>query len=228
MNRPRWTVTGLVALLLVAACGGGTGDAGTTTTTTAGATTGSTTSSSTTSSTTTTTVAAPEPVELTFEEAPPSADPLETILPLDGVTVSMNADGAYVLTFAESMYGGLSARLLGLADGEHVVCSWWAEADFEGEGEGTGCFSQTQAGYVGDPPYANGDAPTMSLVLMVEVTADSISLTVGDTTFTGTGLSVDDGPLFVQIDPNTGGLAEPVTRRTGIISASDLFAAING
>jgi hypothetical protein len=211
---------GLVVALLAAACGGGTGEAGSTTTTSTGDTTAS--------STTTTTMAAPEPVELMLESVPPSTDPLETIEPLDGVTVTTDIDGAVVFTFAESMHGGISIRLLGLPDGQHVACSWYPSDAFAGDGEGTGCFSQTQTGYVGDEPYSNGDAPTMSVVVAMDVTADSITITVGDTAFTGTGLSLEDGPLFVQIDPNTGGLAEPVTKRTGEITAAELFAALGG
>lgn len=216
-------------LLVVAACGGGTGDAGTTTTTTTGDTTGSTAASSTTSTTTTTTtMAAPEPVELTLEATPPSEDPLETIEVLDGVTVWRDADGAVVFAFAENLHGGLSVRLLGLEPGQHVVCSWYPAEDFDGDGEGTGCFAQTQDGFATDEPYSNGDAPPMSVVMMLEVTEDSVGVMVGGEIYTGTGLSIDDGPVFVQIDPNTGGLSEPVTRRTGTISAAELYAALEG
>jgi hypothetical protein len=215
-------------VLLAAACGGGTESSGTT-----GATTGDTSgppdsTSTTTTTTNTTTMETPEPVDLAVEAAPPSEDPLETIETLDGVTVHRNAAGAVVFTFAESLHGGLSISLLGLPAGTLVVCSWYAAAEFEGDGEGTGCFSQTAAGFVGDEPYSNGDAPAMSVVMSIEVTEDSISITVGDETFTGDGLSLDDGPLFVQIDPNTGGLSEPVTRRTGTITAAELFAALEG
>lgn len=216
---------GLVVALLAAACGGGTGEAGSTTTTSTGGTNASSTTT-TSPTTTTTTMAAPEPVELMLESVPPSTDPLETIEPLDGVTVTTDIDGAVVFTFAESMYGGISIRLLGLPDDQHVACSWYPSDEFAGDGEGTGCFSQTQTGYVGDEPYSNGDAPTMSVVVAMDVTADSITITVGDTAFTGTGLSLEDGPLFVQINPSTGGLAEPVTRRTGEITAAELFAAL--
>lgn len=217
---------GLVVALLAAACGG-SGEAGSTTTTSTGDTTASSTTT-TSPTTTTTTMAAPEPVELMLESVPPSTDPLETIEPLDGVTVTTDIDGAVVFTFAESMYGGISIRLLGLPDGQHVACSWYPSDEFAGDGEGTGCFSQTQTGYVGDEPYSNGDASMMSVVVAMDVTADSITITVGDTAFTGTGLSLEDGPLFVQIDPSTGGLAEPVTRRTGEITAAELLTALGG
>jgi hypothetical protein len=218
-------------LLILAACGGGTGAATGSTATSQGTTSSSAaSSSSTTSSTTTTTEAAPPmSVELQLTEiVPADPDPLETILPLDGVTVSMSADGKYVFTFAAAEHGGIGVQVAGVADGVFASCDWKSVDEFPGDGEGTGCFWQSSEGFDTAEPVSNGDAPTQSVVVMLEVTIDSVTLIIGEDRFTGTGLRFDDGPLFVQIDPNTGGLAEPVTRRTGEIGAADLYTALNG
>ncbi len=214
--------------LLVAACSSGGGDA-TTTSPPGGPVPPA--PSSTSSTTTSTTVVDPSsaPADLVLAEVVPTdPDPLETIEPLTGVSVSSNSDGSYVFTFGESQYGGLGVRLTGLPESDLATCDWFSAEDFDGAGEGTGCFYQTADGFEVTEPVSNGDAPPSSVVMMLVVTMDSVTLTIGDMTFTGTGLRFDDGPLFVQIDPNTGGLAEPVTRRTGEITAADLYAAING
>ncbi len=172
---------------------------------------------------------APTTVDLTLTDVVPAdPDPLETILPLTGVSVVVNPDGHYVFTFAESLHGGVGVSLTGLPGNDLATCDWYSEEDFPGDGEGTGCLYQTADGFDGTEPESNGDAPPRSVVMMLQVTMDSVMLTIGDMTFTGTGLRFDDGPLFVQIDPNTGGLAEPVTRRAGEISAADLYSAISG
>jgi hypothetical protein len=158
----------------------------------------------------------------------PDPDPLETIEPLSGITVSMGEDGRVVFTFADSQHGGVGVQLTGLAEGQFSLCSWLSTDEFTGEGEGTSCFAQSAEGFFGVDPLPNGPAPTMSVLMDLVVTTDTVSITIDGTTFTGDGLRFDDGPVFVQIDPSTGELSEPVTRRTGTITAAELFAALNG
>jgi hypothetical protein len=54
----------------------------------------------------------------------------------------------------------------------------------------------------------------------------TITLAVEGTEYTSQSIRFMDGPLFVQIDPNTGGLAEPVTRRLGDATGAELAAAL--
>ena len=226
----RRLITVIAAVAMIAAgCGDDDGSSTSVTTGSSTSTSSSTPSTSTTSSTTTTTTE-PAPTVVELEVTPytdPDPDPMETIEPLTGVEVSTDADGNLVFTFADSQYGGLGVQLTGLPETDFLACDWYPEEDFPGDGEGTGCFAQTADAFVGSDPVSNGAAPPMSVVMAMTVTMDSVSVTLEGMTFTGDGLRFDDGPLFVQIDPNTGGLAEPVIRRAATISAADLYTALN-
>ena len=58
------------------------------------------------------------------------------------------------------------------------------------------------------------------------LTEDSISITFDGRTFVGDALVIEDGPVMVAINPD-GSLRDPVTRRTGEITAAELYAAMN-
>lgn len=163
-------------------------------------------------------------MEVSFETpTPEDPDPLETIEPLTGVTLTVLPDGEFGFTFEEVRHGDPTVRLQGLPEGTSVLCVTYVE---DGSTT-TQCLAQSGAEF----PVINYATPerfppNTAWVPNVEVTGDTISIEVDGTVYTGNALVVEDGPTFVQIDPNTGGLAEPVTRRSGIITAAELAAAL--
>ncbi len=65
-----------------------------------------------------------------------------------------------------------------------------------------------------------------SVAFPATVTPDAVAVTVDGTTYEGVIVRFQVGPLFVQINPSTGGLTEPVTRMVGEASAAEIAAAL--
>lgn len=236
------TVLAFSALVLVA-CGGNdsvsttaapTTTAATTTTvastttvaptTTVAATTTTAPTTTTTAPTTTTTEAPTRSVDVSFDEVVSAQpDPLETLEPLTGVTITVTRDGDVGFTFDAVEFGDPHVSLQGLPGGTNVVCSTYDE---DGTRR-TQCFATTSTFPTDNHETPDLFPPNTAWVPTLLVDGPTVSIEVDGTVYTGTSLQVEDGPVFVQIDPNTGGLAEPVTRRIGEISAADLAAALN-
>jgi hypothetical protein len=152
-------------------------------------------------------------------------DPLETIEPLTGVQLTVTRDGHVGFTFDEVLYGDPNVRLQGLPAGYFLACSTFVD----GGVTTTQCVVQTPTDFpVVDLPTPEDFPENTAWLPNVSVEGDAITVEIDGEVYSGGSLQVEDGPVFVQIDPNTGGLAEPVTRRTGEISAADLAAALNG
>ncbi|MDA2979752.1 MAG: hypothetical protein O3B42_08355 [Actinomycetota bacterium] len=60
----------------------------------------------------------------------------------------------------------------------------------------------------------------------IDAAAGTITVEVDGVLFTGDLINFMDGPVFTQIDVNTGGLAEEVTRIMGEATAAGLAAAL--
>ncbi len=198
----------------------------TTSTTSTTTSTSTTTTTSTTTSTSTTTTTMPPSSSTPIDLAPSSVestDPLETVLELDGVSLTTTRDGHVGFTFDMVEHGDPTAQLFGTPEGVFVSCS-----SFEADGVGlTQCLYQTPDGFGFEESETPEDFPPMTAwIPTIEVTESEISITVEGTTYTGTGLVVEDGPVMVAINPD-GSLQNPITRRTGEITSAELFAELN-
>ncbi len=139
------------------------------------------------------------------------------------MSVTTTAAGEIGLTFAGQEFGDLVVRLTGTPGGQFIVCSTFFDGTLM-----TQCFAQTPEGFF----LEDGDVPPefpefTAWVPRITVTADSISIEVDGVTYTGTGLQIEDGPTMVAINPD-GSLRDPVTRRSGEITAAALAAALGG
>lgn len=174
------------------------------------------------------------PIEVVLDAPAPATDPLETINPLGAVTfVPGAAPDTWYAVFDRFYEDGMSITLQNRGE-DVAVCDIFAEP-LSGLLEGgtavmTTCWQTPEflASLAVDP---DPDVPPLGTVFPFTLEGGSASVTVSDPDGTATTLSGDTlvfgaGPLMVQIDPNTGGLAEPVTRWRGTISVADLEAAL--
>ncbi len=162
------------------------------------------------------------PITLT-EVVPDDPDPLETILPLTGVSVTTTAAGELGFTLPNQEFGDLVVRLLGVGEGQFIICSTFLDGTLT-----TQCFAQTPDGFFLEDADVPAEFPGFTAwVPKIAVTSDSISIEIDGVTYTGTGLQIEDGPVMVAINPD-GSLQNEVTRRSGEISAAELFTALGG
>lgn len=210
-------IIGVVALV-AAACSSGEQSADTTAT----SSTTSTTAAAPTSSTTTSTTEAPsEPTLLPLAPVViEDDDPNLTIEHLESVMVHM-VDGFLVVTFDSPQFA-MNANVRDVSgnsvdcgrgnDGESRCDIFFADGSFVGEVYDLGDIVLTDN--------------QIALPATVSGPQGSITIPVEGTDYSSQNIRFMDGPLFVQIDPNSGGIAEPVTRRLGDATGAELAAAI--
>ena len=182
-----------------------------------------TTSSTTTSSTTTTTEAPAGPIELVL--APVTVvdpNPKLTVVHLESVVVEM-IDGILGVTFDPPQVAvnvGFEAT-----NGDDVSCGPFDGVLRCGVFAADGSFSAQ----LYDAAEPGGLAYSERLVVFpatIDAAAGTITVEVDGVLFTGDLINFMDGPVFTQIDVNTGGLAEEVTRIMGEATAAGLAAAL--
>lgn len=171
---------------------------------------------------------------VTLEAPAPPTDPLETINHLASVTFVPAAEGAWYVVFDQLYEDGMSVALE--SGGEEVaVCEIFADPMTAmltgGDAVTENCFdvpSFLASTTVGPDP----DTPPLGALFPFNVDEGTASITLAgsdgnDLALTGDRLVFGAGPVMVQIDPATGGLAEPVTRWSGSIAVADLAAALD-
>jgi len=206
-----------VALVAAACSSGGDSSDTTSTSTTAAAVTTTTAPPA----TTTTTEAPKGPSELALSPiVPEDPDPLETIEHLESVLVQM-VDGVLVVTFDPPQFG-LNVGFQD-AEGNNVDCGPGNDGEplcsvFRPDGS-----FDTEVFDLGDLTL---DETMVAFPAAVSGPQGSMTVEINGTAYTGQVIEFMDGPLFVQINPNTGGLSEPITRIIGEATGAELAAAI--
>lgn len=148
---------------------------------------------------------------------PADPDPLETIEHLESVLVEM-VDGALWVTFGPPQFG----LNVGFEDteGNNISCG----PDNDGAPV---CSVFRPDGRFDTEVYDFAPLETqVAFPAAVSGPQSSLTVDINGTAYVGQVIEFMDGPLFVQIDPNTGGIAEPVTRIIGAATGAELAAAL--
>jgi hypothetical protein len=214
----RIAVLTVAVALFGAACSSGSESSDTTATSST-----STTSTSTTlpAATTTTTEAPMGPTELALSPVEiADDDPLLTVEQLESVLVD-DVDGVLVVTFGPPQFG-LNVGIEDV-DGNRIECG----PNLDGNQQ---CSVFMTDGSFDSEVYDLGDLTIDETMVgfpaAVSGPQGSITIEVNGVSYTSQVIKFMDGPLFVQIDPGTGGLSEPVTRIMGQATAAELAAAL--
>ena len=210
------TVSAIVVALAVAACSSDDATSTTATVAALSSSVASPTSSVTSSTAADTTTTVPAPSSLTLETVVQN-DPVDglTIEHLESIEIQ-ESDAIFTAVFPETDEE-ITVEIVD-AGGTTVSCGPNVDGDQQ-------CSIFGSDGSYTFEVFGPSSIPN-AVAFPATVTADSIDVTVDGTAYEGVVVRFQVGPVFVQINPNTGGLSEPVTRTVGEASAAEIAAAL--
>ena len=168
----------------------------------------------------------PEMVMLSLTPDPVgSTDELETVNPLEQVYVQPVEGGTAILfPIFES---GVTVTVDDTMQGVQASCTLWMDPTDSSFKAQCDTYNQSTGEFGGGDPLEILDDPMgYGFVAPLMADQDYVSLTIKGTVYMAQSARFGDEPNFVQIDPNTGNLSQPVTRTVGYATAAEIMAAL--
>jgi hypothetical protein len=149
-------------------------------------------------------------------------DPKLTVVHLESILVEM-IEGFLVVTFDQTLFG-LNAGIVDRGD-SRIDC--WNPLDDSGT---TTCSVFRADGSAAGEAYPLGDLvltnEQIALPAVADATTGMIAIVVDGEVYESPKITFMDGPVMVQIDVNSGGFANEITRVMGEATAEELAAAL--